>query len=524
MQQQGMLIFPAPLGDDVPNKLVARVPLEEAETIAEAAKKALLHDWIRIADTAKRELMAKSPTPDVLWHDIWMRQTAHLWEIYWAAAPLENRSYKVAYEEASRALDAVKHTRGFEASEEEGAKDTLSGCREAMHTTTEGAKEYWTEVSEQVKAAKLRPGGRERLDAIGAVKRFSEIADKSRIPSTSTVASHPFLHLVREKRELAEYRQAVEELLKGYLYRPNAAFREWPYDGDLLFAETLTEKHLEHSYGALDPGWLQPAQDALREVYQHVKVRPSPYYGIIAMDGDDMGKRVSACLQEPEPEKAHTELSRKLAVFATQVKSIVAQQGGELIYNGGDDVLALAPLSTAFDLAQCLARTFAEVTNGTASAGVVIAHHLYPLDAALQAARAAEHQAKQVKEKDAICVQVLKRSGEMLAMRSPWNAVGDTLTEIIQLFKGDAQGEPLSGKLAHDVVDVAYALPDADEKCRAELKRLLKRHRNPKHSQAPEPDVWAERLKTWATHLPNQLEELGHWLVFARFVAQGGSE
>lgn len=42
IQQRGTLIYPAMLSDDVPNKLVARVAWQEAESIAEEAKKALL--------------------------------------------------------------------------------------------------------------------------------------------------------------------------------------------------------------------------------------------------------------------------------------------------------------------------------------------------------------------------------------------------------------------------------------------------------------------------------------------------
>jgi CRISPR-associated protein Cmr2 len=534
MTQRGTLIYPAPpLKDDVPNKLVACIAWEEVETIAQDAKKALLREWMRIADTARWrlttgwELPTKGPLPDALWLDIWARQVSHQWEIYWAVASMDSRSYRDAYDEASRAVDAAKRARTFAAVEEHGVKDTLSGCREALHTGKANAREYWAEISAQVGAAKLRPDGRERLDAIGAVKRFSELADRQ-FPSTSTVASRPFLNLARQQKELAEYRQVVEELLRGCLYKPNRDDPDWPYDGDLLFAETLACQRLESSYGltAPDPGWLQMAQDTLREVYKQVKPRPAPYYAIIALDGDDMGKRVNECLTQT----AHTELSCKLTVFADRVKPVVKEHQGSLIYNGGDDVLALAPLSSAFPLAWALAVSFKEVTGGTASAGIAIVHHLYPLGAALQAARAAERQAKQVgrknqvEEKNAVCVYSLKRSGEPLEIRSPWESVGEVFAEVMRLFQGDAQGEPLSSKFAYDVLHAAYALPDADEKCRAELKRLLIRHRNGKHPQAPDPDEWAERLRTWAAALPGQSEELGRWLVFARFVAQGGRD
>lgn len=523
VQQRGTLIYPAlPLGDDVPNKLVACVSWEDAEAIAKESERALLHEWTRIADTAKNELMGKAPLPDARWHDIWARQVSHLWEIYWAAASLGDRLYKDAYGETSHALDAAKHTRMFEAVEEYGMKDTLSGCREALHLANLDAKAYWAAIFNEnpsVTPAKLRPGGRERLDAIGAVKRFSDLAEK-RFPSTSTVAGADFLAKARGR--LADYRDSVENVLGSPRYRVQE-HSDWPYDGDLLFIETLTPQRLKDSYDLTtpDPGWLQMAQDTLREVYRQVQSRPSPYYAIIVLDGDNMGKKVNECLTEA----AHTELSRKLAAFAGGVKAIVEKQyQGNLIYNGGDDVLALAPLSSAFRLARTLASSFKEVTGETASAGIAIVHHLSPLGAALQAARAAEQQAKQVEGKNAVCVHFLKRSGEALEMRSPWAAVGDTFVEVVRLFNGDAQGAPLSGKFAYDVLHAGYALPDADDKCRAELKRLLKRH------QAPDPERWAEQLHQWMTCLPgkdeelNKAEELGHWLVFARFVAQEGGE
>jgi len=521
MQRRGILIYPAELGDDVPNKLVARVAWEDAEAIAREAEGTLQREWMRIAETAKHLLINKNPLPDAHWYDIWARQTMYVWEVYWAAAAIENRPYKDAYEEASRALDAAKRTRTFHRVEEYSMKDTLSGCREALHTATTHAREYWARVGEQATAAKLQPGGRERLDAIGAVKRFSNMAEKP-FPSTSTVASRPFVNLVRGSKELTEYRQTVEELLGEYLYKPNRYDHDWPYDGDLLFIETLTKNRLESSYtpAAPEEDDLEITRYALRKIYNTAQTSPSPYYAIIAVDGDNMGKWVSECRTPAE----HTELSRKLAKFAEQVRFIVEQQyQGSLIYNGGDDVLTMASLSTAVPMAQTLARRFFEITHRTASAGIAIAHHLFPLGAALEAVRQAERQAKQA-GRDAVCVRALKRSGEALETRSPWKSLGNTFTDLVSFFQNDTYGQPLSSKFAYDVLQAAYALPQADEKSRAELKRLLTRHRNNRHPQAPDPGEWAERLQTWAAALPEKGVELGRWLVLARFLAQGDRE
>src|SRR5581483_53144 len=101
---------------------------------------------------------------------------------------------------------------------------------------------------------------------------------------------------------------------------------------------------------------------------------------------------------------------------------------GFLVYGGGDDVLALVPLQYVMDIAQKLKEAYREAFEGwpeealpvrdgkripfTISAGIAIAQHLDPLDAALTQARHAEKQiAKRVPNKAALGVSVLKRSG-----------------------------------------------------------------------------------------------------------------
>lgn len=206
-----------------------------------------------------------------------------------------------------------------------------------------------------------------------------------------------------------------------------------------------------------------------------------------------------------------------------------------LIYNGGDDVLALAPLYLALPMAQALATSFSDQVPGCfASAGIAIAHHLYPLDAALAAARAAERTAKRVPGKAAVAVTVIKRSGEAVTLRSKWQSLGNLFEEMVAHFAG----KRLSSRFAYDLSGRAHivtALPA--EARRATLKQLVGRH---KTNELPDAvaDALVEKLARWAQELdgqappeamddssvPQGLIELARWIVFARFVAGGGSE
>lgn len=530
-QSGGTLIFPAALGGDVPNKLVATVPAEKVQAIANTAHDALLKKWDGIAQSARDTLRRYDAEQDKTWKAIWSRQINNLWEVHWAAAPMTGgpETYAAAYRQADAALHAAKRTRVFEAADEQGLKDSLSGRREALHTANTDAKGYWTRVSNAkgMTAAQLRPEGRERLDAVGAIKRFSAIAQNQRFFSTSTVASEDFRR--QANGLLSPYRTAIETLIPGEkLYRVRSD-PEWPYDGDLFYPETLTPDRLRDSYGVhhLDQRRLDEAKRELQELHKKVGRRPSPYYAVIVLDGDSMGKRVSDCLAIEEPQEQHRKLSEQLSQFAKQVNGIVQQHASSLIYNGGDDVLLLAPLSRALLVAQELARHFQAVTGGTASAGIAIAHHLYPLDAALRAAREAEAAAKSRYGRNALCVRALKRSGETLQVGSKWtDGNGNHLIAIFNAMVEHFQQDRLGSRFAYDVVNSAYALPEADERLRAELKRLLTRHCDRNSPDALDPAKWAERLYQWARMLPEgeQAEGLGRWLVLARFLAQGGGE
>jgi CRISPR-associated protein Cmr2 len=215
------------------------------------------------------------------------------------------------------------------------------------------------------------------------------------------------------------------------------------------------------------------------------------YYAVLCMDGDDMGQWVSG-VKTPllksalankawdyfarqwqtsqarglVAEQVHRPLSPGFhAAFSEAVSNfgmycadqIVTQFSGQLLYSGGDDVLAIVPARNALDCAyalqcafcgqmplgssrtrQCLEQLFEFPSDGfvrcrnsgkdealrpnwplivpgskaSASVGVAIGHVRSPMQDTIQAAREAEAVAKNIRQKGAVCVRILKRSGE----------------------------------------------------------------------------------------------------------------
>jgi CRISPR/Cas system-associated protein Cas10 (large subunit of type III CRISPR-Cas system) len=239
------------------------------------------------------------------------------------------------------------------------------------------------------------------------------------------------------------------------------------------------------------------------------------YYAVLCMDGDDMGQWVSGVKTPPlecvladkawryfqngkdglggwKPATAgtvnglpsdaksvrrplspgfHAALSEAISDFGLYCAGqIVEAFGGQLLYSGGDDVLAMLPAAKALDCAfalQCALR--GEIPQGcpravrekleglfeffpdaagflrcrnagkdetlrpnwplmvpgnraTASVGIAIGHVRSPMQDTIQAARDAESAAKAVTGKSAFCLSVLKRSGEAADFVARWQS------------------------------------------------------------------------------------------------------
>jgi CRISPR-associated protein Cmr2 len=446
--------------------------------------------------------------------------------------------------------------------------------------------------------------GNERLCAICTVKRFAQqfyfkpkCGLKTAFPSTSSVATAlfrrdvlkttgpaagAFVQLLQEAKgqdaQLKQMRPLYKPAQSGLPLLDALSSDQWGfthYDGDLLFEETYTERKLERDYGLrFDVQTLNDLRAALGQLLSQAGLgRPSRYYAVLAMDGDKMGEK----LNQMDDDKEQQAISAALRRFATDVQRIVEDEGGgRVVYAGGDDVLALLPQDTVLGTADALRQAYTRQAGQgfTLSGGIAIAHHQAPLDGVLVAAREAEHAAKDLYDRDALCLVALKRSGEPLRVGAHWQEKDvscDTPTLVNRLCEHFKASGELSSRFAYEAHAQAYGLalsryksshsgrPQVtweqgvpQEALESALCRLaVQRHRGPdlpvSEAEKLAKDLaklaqrldehWRRWIENWYKHHQREpqladaqfaphpgAEEMGRWLLLARFLERGGEE
>ena len=203
-------------------------------------------------------------------------------------------------------------------------------------------------------------------------------------------------------------------------------------------------------------GWddsdVQQAQKArqtlMREAASIGLPEPRPYYAVLVADGDQMGKILRGESGPPFEKAYHSEMvkalrglgvlegvlkrvrpqgmasqlafSRSLGEFTQRVGKDITKAHGTCVYAGGDDVLAVLPVSGALNTAAEMAQTFKTwVPGATLSAGLAIVHCQEDLRIAIEEARKAEQEAKH-SGRDGLCLRIARRSGDITSAYMPW--------------------------------------------------------------------------------------------------------
>lgn len=432
---------------NVVNKILAVVdnPVATSKAVGEALQERL--------ETIRLEAYKRIPRDKLFYEDEAIAQVKDMVEFFWAAYPFEDENqYAPARNRAELLLNARKATRNFEQVRlkadggwgDNVPKSALDGQRESV---IDDRIYDMVKKGQITRGQFLRYGLREneRLCGVGLLKRNGNRANEEGFFSTSHVATLPLL-----KKLTTVDKQTAKQAVKNYLdkitgllgviekaslqsvvghvpkHLSHEIFQD--YDGHLLFSERLRE--------FFDEDQLKNAKEALSEFLKDAldDEKPLPYYALLLADGDNMGKAIDSI----KDINRHREFSKELSAFAESVSQIVvANHSGSLVYAGGDDVLAFVPLHTVLQCARELANEFKAKLKGfafkdsgidyqpTLSVGVVIAHHLEPLQDALTLARKAERTAKKVEGKEALAIILSKRSGVDKTIRGSWQKIDD---------------------------------------------------------------------------------------------------
>ncbi len=524
-------------------------------------------------------------------------------EFYWATQALHEGNYRADFAKCGRLFASRKLLRDFgDLPPQPGEKCTLNGVLSALsdepNAERDRVRTFWQDVARNANRkfsqATLRNG--ERLCAINTVKRFAQELDEghpfiqfvgqARFPSTSTVAAAPFKLAVTGawlsapdksiEREYRAFRKALTIDLVDYGLPAVNPVQDigypalqsntgtWlddflAYDGDFIRVEGLTDKAIAEYSGLqekdLNADQREVLKDLVRKTYSDFIASlsdnfPTPlssYYAVVKMDGDHVGEYIA---ENAHSLRDHQDLSWRLAHFASRIAPSVveARDGhqvvpGRLIYSGGDDVLAMVPASSALIIANTLRSRFESEVGLNVSAGIVIAHYTQPLEMVLNAARAAEKvYAKDQMGRNAVAVQIMRRSGEIRVAASKWaysfrdGSTHETLALIDEVRRAFSQTDDLSSQLAYDVLEIAEKLVGAGsgrsltkEERRdlrfKEFRRLVRR----RCENTERYDDLAQRLSSLAEGISfesdnkiNGWEALANWLVIARFLASEG--
>ncbi|MBO9309038.1 MAG: type III-B CRISPR-associated protein Cas10/Cmr2 [Chloroflexi bacterium] len=245
------------------------------------------------------------------------------------------------------------------------------------------------------------------------------------------------------------------------------------------------------------------------------------YLAVLHMDGDGMGKHLSSLTKREE----HAAFSGRLSRFAQCVPEVIKKHGGKgglLVYSGGDDVLALLPLRHVLKCAEALYKTFHEMTDLTASAGIAITPYNLPLDSALALARKAEEEAKETYGRDALVFTEAHGTGQLRSAGAKWQIV-----PFLQRLQALFAKKKISSKLGYELQTIDHDLHAADMAAlrAAEILRVARRRtaEGVRFEEEVEPTiremidlVEKERLLSWA--------DMANWAILMRFLASDASE
>lgn len=485
------IIFPDIQKSSIPNRFIAVITAEKnnLQQIGNAIQQAVEDEIKDIANSIITKLDIITPTG-------FDTQINSYFTVNWLFIPYSEENYEQCYRELESLMGAIKTVRAFQQypDSERGRKCSICGERNVkFYRMTETEKD-----KSGVKARKLFSedvfivGSRdsrslpprylqagEGLCGICFTKRCIDSINisgyEARFPSTSKIA------LFEAFKHLKEKQHDLQSVINSDEYEPQAIF-------------ALKNKKSLDNFPELSDAEKHNTQKIYEALEKH-NIPYSPYYAIMLFDGDSMGEWLSGSkIKKGQLKQFHNALTRRLGDFASTVREIIKEPLGVTVYAGGEDFLGFFNLNHLLKGTKMLREKFDEMVNQplkdfyadstynmTFSAGIIIAHIKTPLSEVLNWARKMEREAKEIDDKDAFAIAVLKHSGEIEQTVFKWKS-GDTyITDLFSRMVSEIRVDRLSNtfikKLNHELIRLLDSDGNYTEDLiiKTEMKRLLQR-------------------------------------------------
>lgn len=457
-----------------PNRFLARIPSEGAREFALGLEAEVKNSWKEVCDSVKNHILKsiKSEILDPL--KIWDKQCESLFEIHTVVMPFNSGSTKLKESEQNKAVDkwqadfdcisgimqakrAIRHIPTYSLiGDRFPMKCSLMGTYEQMGPVSlSESRSFWETAPEKFPNRGARIRKRERFCAISLVKRYAWPA------------------FFKEKLGIKN----VDDL--RYSDLATIAAKKWLNSDEPkfdLYSNKINGQWLHQDTENNDDVCPKEIADLIKSKIKKEGLPPT-YYAILMVDGDKMGELLR------KNKETLGNVSAALSEFSQiKARQIVEDPDicGELIYSGGDDVLALLPTSTAIECAEKLNQEYSKimiahnVLGATLSAGLVIVHYKEDLRYSLSLARDAEKNAKSA-GRDCMYLGVCKGSGGLEGAIVPWNYV-PVIKDMVDGFVGGASnGWAYQLRQESEIIQTIDRDKSDHEVCCLEIARVFNR-------------------------------------------------
>jgi len=498
----------------VPDRILVKVAANEALENDKTRIKALCTEveqaWQEIWELSRTAVAQQ--TPVLANPEEWKAQCEGFFTLHWALTTIDPAQENLSYRRSNEAMAGVNNSRTFQQSWQPGVKCSLCGEYSALPIGKPRGevKAAWETLSRR-NITLVR--STERLSALYAAKRFAGHGKIRAVlnqglphaqdlpvgfPSLASLASASFCARLLSGEvdlgALARFQQALGELLVQCgitdtqleapvpgvaLLAGTEAQKRWlaRLDGEWLYEDSYAPAYLEREYNATGAAAAEAATTALQQLKALKRGKsPRPYYALIAMDGDGITAKIAAHYAN-----IHDVTTAMTAFCCDTVPQVVhGQFHGQLIFAGGDEFIAFAPLDEALDIVQAIRDRFT-LEGCSISAGIVIAHLSAPLRQAMSMVHDVIGRAKGEKGStrygNGVRMLVDKRSGA--PVEAGWRfdepAVFAFIAQTVALRRDGKLGR---GFLTDLLGVVELFTEGGGDAVRLEAHRLLKRHKH----------------------------------------------